>query len=125
MDGLLQRFPWNKVGRAIQPDRGSRSKRHRRGRIAFGYANAYLGISRSSFQVDCGMAIRILGRPNQLDRIPALAESSGLEGMQPRKVRLIVGIDAGHELKIRGSRISQLLVPSLTELATAPGPELL
>ncbi len=71
------------------------------------------------------MAICILGCPNQLDRIPALTESPGFEGKQPREVGLILGIDASHELEIRGARISQFLVPGLTELAAAPSPKLL
>ena len=43
-----------------------------------------------------GLDIGVVGHADFLDGIPKLAPGPGFAGLQKRKIRLVVGIDAGH-----------------------------
>ena len=45
-----------------------------------------------------------------------------LLGLEPGKIRLIVGEHAGHQFNVRPVRVGQVAVPGAAEIAVAPGP---
>ena len=66
--------------------------------------------------------VRMTGRADLLDWVPILAPRLGLAGHEERKVRLIVGVDAGHDLDVGAVAFGQAAIPSIAKLVVAPGP---
>ena len=54
-----------------------------------------------------------------------LREGLLLVGLQPSEVRLVVGIDAGHQFDVGSVGVGQVSVPGPSEITAAPGPLLL
>ena len=59
------------------------------------------------------------------DGVPVLAECLCFARRQKGEVRLIVGVNAGHEFDIRAVVVCEAPVPGIAEFVVAPGPLLL
>ncbi len=77
------------------------------------------------FNVYGSQPIGIFGGPNFLNGVPILAERACFERLKPRKIRLVIREDAGHQLHIRSIGIGELAVPHVPELRVSPRPQLL
>ncbi len=76
-------------------------------------------------ETKCALQAGCLGRPDALQRIPELREVLGLSRSEKGEVRLIVRVDARHQLDVRTIVVRQAAVPCITELVVAPRPLLL
>src|SRR5271168_2668562 len=56
------------------------------------------------------------------DWVPKLAEGLGLSRSKIREVRLIVGVNTGHQLDVGTVVVGKTAVPRITELVISPGP---
>ena len=59
------------------------------------------------------------------DGIPVLLKLLGLKGGDPCKVRLVVGVDAGHQLNIGAVLVGEVGAPHFAEIAVSPCPHFL
>lgn len=59
------------------------------------------------------------------DGIPVLLEFLGFKGGDPCKVRLVVGVDAGHQLNIGAVLVGEVGAPHFAEIAVSPCPHFL
>src|SRR5580692_4501758 len=71
------------------------------------------------------MQTRCIGDADPLNRIPILAECLGLSWSEIGKVRLIVCINAGHQLDVRTVMIRETTIPRIPEFMVSPCPLLL
>src|ERR1035441_480696 len=69
--------------------------------------------------------VRNIRPTNIWDWIPKLADGLGLTWSEKREVRLIVGINASHQLDIRSIGVRQVAVPGIAKLLVTPRPLLL
>src|SRR5579883_1365623 len=70
----------------------------------------------------CSMQIRNIRYADLPDRIPELAKEFCLSGSEEGEVRLIIGIDTGHQLDVRTVVIRETAIQRVTEFVIAPGP---
>jgi hypothetical protein len=73
------------------------------------------------------LQIRVLRRADLLNRIPILAPRLGFARLEEAEVRLVVGVNAGHDFDVRavftlGVRFGQVAIPGIAEFLIAPGP---
>ncbi len=87
-----------------------------------GNANSDASCSVLNGETRGGIEIRHLRRADFADRIPILAEKFRLAGIEERKIRLIVGKNAGHQLDVRSVVIGQIAIPRVAEFVIAPRP---
>ena len=71
---------------------------------------------------ESSLQISDVGNTDVADGIPVLAESLRLAGREEGEVRLIVGVDAGHELDVGSVVVSEAPVPGVAEFVVAPRP---
>ncbi len=75
-----------------------------------------------SLESDCCIDICQVRYTDLADRIPELTEGLRLTRGKEREVRLVIGINACHQLNIGSIRVGEAAVPSVTELVISPGP---
>ncbi len=63
--------------------------------------------------------------PGAGDGVPVLGEGLGLAWGEVGEVRLVLGVDAGHQLDVGPALLVEVPVPGAAELLVAPGPLLL
>jgi hypothetical protein len=83
-----------------------------------------------NFQADRCIQIRVLRRADFPDRIPELVPRFRLAGLEKTEIRLIVGVDAGHDFDVRSIFafdifFREVSIPGVAELVIAPRPLLL
>ncbi|MGA2043654.1 MAG: hypothetical protein ABSG83_09805, partial [Roseiarcus sp.] len=71
--------------------------------------------------------IGVLRRADFLDGIPILAPALGFARLEKAEVRLVVGINAGHDFDVRGEFTAgvgnrQIPVPGVAKFMVSPGP---
>ena len=66
--------------------------------------------------------IRAIGRPDLADGVPVLAERLGFAGHEEGKIRLVVGVHAGHEFDVRRFVVAEIAIPGVAEIVIPPGP---
>ena len=71
-----------------------------------------------------------VGRAQRADRVPHLRPGLGFARLQKGKVRLVVGVDPGHQLHVGSThavrvRIGQIAVPGVSKFMISPRPDLL
>jgi hypothetical protein len=84
-----------------------------------------MGSAFACVQAHGGIEVRSQRCATVTQWIPELAEGLRLAGTKVGEVRLIVGIDAGHQFDIGAVGVGQASVPRITELLISPGPLLL
>ena len=75
-----------------------------------------------NLKIDKCVGGRIFHHANRMIRQKILVEHLFFAGLKPGKIRLIVGIDAGHQFDIRAVFVRQIAIPRLAEIAAAPCP---
>ena len=73
------------------------------------------------------LEVRVVRRTDGANGIPMLAPNFGFAGLEVGEVRLVVGVDAGHQLDVGrvfavGVGVGEVAVPRVAELLVAPRP---
>src|ERR1700733_8152734 len=106
--------PSNLLAVCLQRDRGIEQRaRHEK------MDHCLTGLSLES---DCCIEICQVRYTDLADRIPELTERLRLARGKEREVRLVVSVDARHQLNIGSIGVGEASVPSVTELVISPGP---
>ena len=119
-----ERLAWSQIGLPFGVAVGAFQANHSLGQRRSD-ANPNPHMVAGQFHSHRGIQIGVLGRPDLLDRIPVLAPGLGLARLQERKVGLVVGIGAGHQLDVRAIAIREVAVPRVAEFMVTPRPLLL
>ena len=72
--------------------------------------------------MDCRFAVCVVGSSDFLDWIPVLTPTFRFAWLEKGKIRLVIGINSGHQFDVGAVGIGEVPVPRITEIVIAPRP---
>src|SRR5277367_4622600 len=75
-----------------------------------------------SLDANCRVEVREIRHADLANRVPVLAKCLCLSWSKKRKIRLIIRVDARHQLNVRSIGVGEALVPCIAEFVISPSP---